>query len=119
MQKPAVEALALKVGMDWDEAWQNFVSNVQSAGDNDGVCNNAGSCQMFKSTQTVHINFHAQTHRVVRLLQAVLELAVRARTPNTLRMKIWGCTWVSLRTVARQRMKYARQVANAMRWRRE
>merc|ERR1711871_494160 len=72
-------------------------------------------CQMFKSTQMVHINFHAQTHQSCAIVQAVLELAVRARTPNTLRMKIWGCTWVSLRTVARRRMKYARRVANAMR----
>ena len=35
--------LLSKVGMDWDEAWQSFVSNVQSAGDNDDVCNIAGS----------------------------------------------------------------------------
>ena len=35
--------LLSKVGMDWDKAWEDFVSNVRSAGDNDGVCNIAGS----------------------------------------------------------------------------
>ena len=35
--------LLSKVAMDWDEAWESFVSNVHSDDNNDNVCKIAGS----------------------------------------------------------------------------
>ena len=55
----------LSVGMEWDEAWQSFVSNFP-AGDNDTVCNIAGSLLNVQVDADVY-QFSFKVTRVVRL----------------------------------------------------
>ena len=63
--------------MDWDDAWQSFVSKVESEGNNDNVCKIAGSLSNVQVDADGAYHFHATSRQSCAIVQAVLELAVR------------------------------------------